>query len=94
MKLDIEISTTREYWRKIINIKHPVIRGKEEAVKKALRSPVQVRRSKVDPQLYLYYSPYRKHYLCVVARHKNNRGFIITVYITDKIKEGEVVWKK
>jgi hypothetical protein len=34
------------------------------------------------------------YYLCIVARHLNGDGFIITAYITDKIKEGEVVWKK
>lgn len=92
--LDIEIRVTKKHWEKIINIKHPVMEGKEESVKKALGSPVQVRRSKIDPNVHLYYASYRRRYLCVVARHEDNRGFIITAYITDKIKEGEVVWKR
>lgn len=28
--------------------------------------------------------------MCVVAKHLNGDGFIITAYITDKIKEGKV----
>ena len=30
--------------------------------------------------------------MCVVTN--NSKGFIITAYITDKIKEGVQIWKK
>ncbi len=53
-----------------------------------------MRKSSEDPDVYLYYSPYMTYYICVVARHLNGDGFIITAYITDKIKEGETVWKR
>ena len=35
-----------------------------------------------------------KNYLCVVVRHENGQGFIITIYITNKIKEGTQIWQK
>ena len=54
----------------------------------------RIRRSSEDKDVYLYYSPYDKYFICVIARHLNGEGFIITAYITDKIKEGEKVWKR
>ncbi len=35
-----------------------------------------------------------KNFLCTVAKHLNDDGFIVTVYTTYKIKRGEVLWKK
>jgi len=48
--LKIKVKTTEKYWRYIVEIKHPVMSGKE--------------------------------------------GFVVTCYPTDKIKEGEIIWKK
>ena len=42
----------------------------------------------------LYYRRYGNLHLCVVAKHLNGNGFIITTYFTDRIKEGVVVWTK
>ncbi len=67
---------------------------KEEEVKRCLSEPIEIRRSSEDPNVYLYYSPYAKYHICVVARQLNGDGFIITAYLTDKIKEGESIWKK
>lgn len=88
------IRTTRSHWELISKLKHPEIEGKETEVKNCLADPIEIRRSSEDSHVYLYYSPYMTYYLCVVARHLNGDGFIITAYITDKIKEREVVWKK
>ena len=44
--------------------------------------------------VYLYYKHDPPYLLCVVARHLNGEGYIITVYRTDKIKRGELVWTK
>lgn len=67
--------------------------GKEKEVIAALSAPEEIRRSKTDKNVYLYYQKSDKLY-CVVARHLNERGFIITCYPTDKIKEGELIWEK
>lgn len=88
------IRTTRSHWELITKLKHPEIECKEAEVKQCLSEPAEIRRSSEDQDVYLYYSPNTKYYICVVARHLNGDGFIITAYITDKIKEGEPVWKR
>ncbi|MBI3582471.1 MAG: DUF4258 domain-containing protein [Nitrospinae bacterium] len=88
------IRTTHSHWELISKLKHPEIDGKESEVKNCLSEPFEIRRSSEDPNVYLYYSSYQKYFICVVARHLNGEGFIITAYLTDKIKEGEIVWKR
>ena len=89
-----KIRTTRSHWELITKIKHPEIEGKEAEVKECLRNPVEVRKSSEDSEVLLHYKKEGSYFLCVVVRHLNGEGFIITAYITDKIKEGEIVWKK
>jgi hypothetical protein len=93
-KLGALVATTRYYWDIIIHIKHPSIQGKEKQVKETLGFPDEIRTSKKDPGVYLFYKKYSRKFLCVVARINTGKGFIITVYYTDKIKEGELKWKK
>jgi hypothetical protein len=88
------IRTTRSHWELISKLKHPGIEGKEAEVKQCLSNPVEIRKSSDDKDVYLYYYPVGQYFICVVARHLNGEGFIITAYITDKIKEGETVWKR
>ena len=92
--LNKKIRTTQSHWNLITKIKHPEIEGKEEEVKECLRNPVEVRKSSEDQEVLLYYKKEGEYFLCVVVRHLNGEGFIITAYITDKIKEGEIVWRK
>lgn len=93
-KLGVRINVTKNYWRKIIEIKHPSMAGKEKEVKVTLEKPNEVRRSKIDSEVHLYYRKHKKNYICVVAKHEGARGFVITTYVTAKIKEGEQIWKK
>ncbi|MBI3274199.1 MAG: DUF4258 domain-containing protein [Candidatus Colwellbacteria bacterium] len=93
-KLDKKLRITKGYWHRITSIKHPSIRGKEQQVREALQDPDSIRQSKTDENVFLYYKQYKSYYLCVVARHKNGNGFIITVYTTNKIKEGRLIWQK
>lgn len=88
------IRTTRSYWEKIVRDKHPVMKGREQEVKETLQSAEEVRRSKSDPKVLLYYKRAENRYICVVARHLNQEGFVITAYVTDNIKEGETVWTR
>ena len=59
----------------------------ESEVAETLINPEIVRLSKNDPNVYLYYSWYGGYYLCVVCKHFDNDGFIITAYLADKIKK-------
>jgi len=66
-----------------------------ETVRRALSDPDVVVKEKVDPSVYLYYRRYRAEYfVCVVVKHLNGEGYIITAYITDRIKRGEIVYEK
>ncbi|MBI2971416.1 MAG: DUF4258 domain-containing protein [Candidatus Aenigmarchaeota archaeon] len=89
-----KIRTTRKYWEFIIAIKHPSMTGKEDVVKITLKDPVEIRKSKHDEKTYLYYRKHNGYFCCVVCKHENGKGYIITAYITDKIKEGGIIWKK
>ena len=70
------------------------MRGKEKAVQKVLAKATEVRRSKNDPGVYLYYKKEKGHFICAVAKHFNDEGFLITAYFTEAVKEGELIWKK
>jgi len=55
--------------------------------------PDEIRQSKIDKDVFLYYKQYDRLY-CVVVRHAGMAGFLITAYPTDKVKEGDVIWTK
>jgi len=89
------VKTTRGYWKIITHIKHPSMIGKERSVKKTLSGPDEIRISKKDSNVYLFYRKYGSKFLCVVTNISDKKqGFIITSYYTKKIKGGEVKWKK
>ena len=93
--LGFRVRVTRAYWRIITEIKHPVMRGREEDVKETLRNPDEIRVSKRDPRVYLFYKPERLGcWVCAVAKRLNGEGFLITTYPTDAIKEGERAWPR
>ena len=92
--LDVRVRTTKGYWNYIVNIKHKVMERKEEIVKITLSQPDEIRRSKFDEDVFLYYKKKDDRIYCAVAKHGGKRGFLITAYMTDKVKEGEVIWTK
>jgi len=93
--LGFSVHVTREYWDFITTIKHPVMKGNEERVIKVLSDPDEIRQSKSDQNVYLFYRKEREtRWLCAVAKDETGSGFLITAYPTDKIKEGELIWKK
>jgi hypothetical protein len=93
--LGFSVRVTRNYWELIVAIKHPVMRGRATDVQGVLRTPDEIRRSRSDPAVHLFYQlecPGR--WICAVAKRLNGEGFLITTYPTDAIKEGERVWSK
>ncbi len=90
--LNILVRTTKSYWEDIVNYKHPVMKNKVNLVINTLKDPLMIRKSKNDSSVFLYYSSENTHYICVVVKHLNGNGFIITCYRTDKIKIGEKIW--
>ena len=91
--LNIEVRTTVQYWEYLTTFKHPIMRNKEDIVKFILQMPDEIRQSKMDKEVFLYYKQSDKLY-CVVVKHTEKEGFLITAYPVDKVKEGEIVWTK
>jgi hypothetical protein len=93
--LNCTIRVTVAYWEIITQIKHPIMKGQEKLVQETLSQPDEIRRSRSDPNVYLFYKLQRpKRWLCAIIRKLNGDGFLITTYPTDAIKEGEISWQK
>ncbi len=87
--VSVELTSER---RKHILSKHPELLGHVSKIKKVLSNPDEIRVSKLDNQVLLFYKYFDKilegkH--IVVTIKTNERSFVLTVYITDKIKAGE-----
>lgn len=91
--LNVEIRTTKEYWDYLVTKKHRVMNSKKKVVIETLKNPDEIKRSKIDENIFLYYKQHDRLY-CVVAKHAGKDGFFITAYPTDKVKEGETIWTK
>ncbi len=85
------IRVSAEYWEKIVRNKHPAMAGQEELVKGTLTDSEQVRRSRKDESVFLHYRRAGEYYCCVVVKHLNGDGFVVTAYMTNTIKVGEAV---
>ena len=93
--LGFRVRVTHAYWELIVTIKHPAMAGREADVKKALEYPDEIRQSKTDKNVYLFYKAEReKRWICAVSKQTGEDGFLITTYPTDAIKEGVPVWHK
>jgi hypothetical protein len=93
--LGFSVRVTRSHWTLITTVKHPIMQGREQLAQEALQSPYEVRLSRVDASVYLFYRLEReRRWVCAVARRLNGDGFLITAYPTDAIKEGDQVWPK
>jgi hypothetical protein len=93
--LGFRVKVTRTYWQLITTIKHPVMAGHEADIRETLGNPDEIRRSRSDPQVYLFYKPERMgRWVCAVAKRETGTGFLITAYPTDAVKEGERIWPK
>lgn len=93
-KLGKLIFTSKDYWKIITEIKHKTIRGKQKSVMQTLKNPDIIKRSLKDSDVCLYYRKTEDKILCVVSKHENGNGFIVTAYFTKKIKQGDIIWTK
>ena len=94
--LGFAVRTTVSYWTLISTTKHPGMRDRLEDVRKTLSGPDEVRGSKTDAQVYLFYrGDGQSRWVCAVTKQIDNvSGFLITAYRTSAVKEGEVLWQK
>jgi hypothetical protein len=78
-------------------LEHPEMRGMGAAIGETLAFPETVIRFLSDRSVWLYHRYYRRtvvgdKWLCVVAKMEVTDPFVITAYLTDKVKQGDVIW--
>lgn len=79
--LGFHVRVTRSYWDLIVTVKHPVMAGRGNDVKETLQNPDEVRQSKSDPNVYLFYKPERiGRWVCAVAKQHDGDGYLITTF--------------
>ena len=76
---------------------HPEMKKMAAAIGQTLAEPQQVIQSLSDKEAKLYYRYYLgtkvgDKYLCVVVKVSKNDAFVLTAYLTDVIKKGELIW--
>jgi hypothetical protein len=80
-------------------LEHPEMAGMESALVETLRDPQLVIGSPADETATLNYRYYLHtlvggKWLCVVVKYSDADAFVLTAYLTDKPKRGEVLWRK
>ena len=83
--------------RRHILSEHPEVRPYLSRLAEVFRSPDWVKRSRRRPQVYLYYRFYDdvfdgKYLLGVAAL--GQRPMVLTYYVTDSVKQGELLWPR
>lgn len=80
-----EVELTEERKQHIFTF-HPEVQRQSKHFAKTLAEPDAVRRSKHDPNVLIFYQSVRaKTHLAIVVK-TNQRNFILTAYLTDKIQ--------
>jgi hypothetical protein len=78
---------------------HPEMIDLLDQVRETVAGPEHVVRSASDPTVELYYRFKRgtkvgDKWLCVVVKYSPDDAFVVTAYLTDKVKKGEHLWPK
>lgn len=69
----------------------------ESEIVHVLQAPAEIRVSRSDDDVKLFYRYFARtlvggKWLCVVVKYLPNNAFVITAYLTDKLKAGENSW--
>lgn len=78
-------------------LEHPEMAPMGPAIEETLLHPEAVVQSFSDPQAHLYYRFYFRtivgsKFLCVVVKALDDDAFVLTAYLTDRIKKGMALW--
>lgn len=80
-------------------LEHPEMKRMSRAIEETLAHPEKVIQSMSDAEAHLYYRFYigtrvGDKFLCVLVKVGSRDAFVLTAYLTDSIKKGEVIWPK
>lgn len=89
------IRLTEERFNHILE--HPEMKRMARSIKETLLEPQRVIQSVSDKDASLYYRFYigtkvGDKYLCVVVKTIKQDSFILTAYLTDSFKKGDIIW--
>ncbi|KAF0247141.1 MAG: hypothetical protein FD180_80 [Planctomycetota bacterium] len=78
---------------------HPEMRRWVKSLGSVLRTPERVIRSISDPSAELFYvwktrTKVGPKYVCAVCIFKRRSAFVVTAYLTDRVKGGETLWPR
>ena len=78
-------------------LEHPEMVAMELAIEETLLRPERVVQSFSDPQAHLYYRFYFRtvvggKFLCVIVKKIEHDSFVLTAYLTDRVKKGVSLW--
>ena len=94
--LNNEIILSQQRWMHIIQ-EHPEVKEYIKEIEMVLKEPDLIKESNKDKNVYLYYRFFREilkgKYIIVVVK-KSISSFVVTCYITDRIKEGDIIWER
>lgn len=73
--------------------------GVEEKIEQVLKEPERVVESLSDQDARLYYrfyfgTPVGGKFLCVVVKTGDREAFVLTAYLTDRVKTGRQLWPR
>lgn len=73
--------------------------GMAYEIERTLLAPEKVVHSVSDPTAQLYYRFYigtrvGDKYLCVIVKETSEDAFVLTAYLTDAIKKGDILWQR
>jgi len=80
-------------------MEHAELVGMEDEIEWLLQSPTEVRQSRSDDDVMLFYEFCTRtrvggKWLCAVVKHLSDDAFVVTAYLTNTVKAGEVIWPK
>jgi hypothetical protein len=91
------VRLTDERWAHISE--HPEMSNMRAAIEETLAGPEVVVQSPSEPRARLYYRFYHRtlvggKYLCAVVLAKDADAFVVTAYLTDRVKRGLILWHR
>jgi|YNPNPStandDraft_1061719.scaffolds.fasta_scaffold168691_2 hypothetical protein len=88
------VRLTQERWEHIEEKRRQgELRPSMNEITQTLQQPDEVRASNHDPEVHLYYRAYGNRWSVVVVKQDPQGSFILTAYITDRIKQGGLLWR-
>jgi len=91
--LGFSVRVCRAEWTTIL-AKHPDLTQRVEDIKAALTAPDEVRQSRRDAAVLLFYRQEAAlaRWVVAVTKRREEAGVLITAYRADAVKEGKRIW--